>query len=263
MLALLLVCIPLLSIAARPARNAYLNHRVRSVSGLIAQVRHDRHVADRYMRHFGMTRHQVIVKLSKLHVARLGRNMHVKMYSVPRGGYIKAHNTKLRKGELVFEDAKGRVVLILKCGNPVVRGKLHAAFFMPPMLDLSIPPLPELPAVKGPLASNGPIFEFLQPATKPDVATAPGLPLPVPNVVLPSIATVTNSTPDVTTVAASNPHLAGLLVAVPLLALAGSTFQPHGSPPIVPPPTPEPMSMLLLAAGAGGILLRRRSSAQG
>jgi hypothetical protein len=257
----LVACAPLLSLAARPDRNAYLNHAVTSVSGLVAEVEHDPQVADRYMRHFGMTRGEVIAMFSKLHVARLDQDIPVTMYSVPAGGYIKEHDSTMRKGELVFKAADGSVVLRLKCGNPVVGGKLQVSFDALTRTEGAIPPLRPLLAVQAPPDSNGPIAEILPPDTQPDVTP----PVYATDPVGPSITNLTNNTPNTAIAKGSNPNLTGLLIAVPLLAFAGASLhqESHSFPvPVTPSPTPEPMSMLLLATGAGGLLLRRRSAAR-
>jgi hypothetical protein len=211
------------------------------------------------MRHFGMTRDELIAMFSKLHVARLDHTMPVTMYSVPAGGAIKMHPTSLRKGELVFEDASGSVVLKLKCGNPVVGGKLESSIDMPPEAVASVPPLRPLTAeVTGP-ESTGPMAQIMTPETTPDVMP-PMTPTPPANDVVNNVTNnyVTNNT---TTVSRGGTNgLAGLLFAVPILAFAGASIHHDcGCSCPTPTPTPEPMSMVMLGGGAAGLLLRRRA----
>ena len=51
---------------ARPDLNAFINKKADSTAELVGQVKRDKSVMDRYMRHFGMTRTEVIEYLSSL-----------------------------------------------------------------------------------------------------------------------------------------------------------------------------------------------------
>lgn len=107
---------------ARPDRNAFLNQKATSVGQLINQVRRDPEVMDRYRRHFAMTDREVVSFFSGLRLARLTVAGAYNVYSVPPGGYIKAHVQKLRLGTPVYADAFGNPILIVKCGNPLTLG---------------------------------------------------------------------------------------------------------------------------------------------
>ena len=249
---LLLAFVPLL-VHARPDRNAYLNHSVTSVSGLIAEIKHDPEVADRFMRHFGMSKNGVVAMFSKLHLARLDRDTPVSMFSVPEGGAIKSHRAVLRRGEFVFVDAHGKPVLKLKCGNPVVGGREQ--------MELGFAPaLVESPSVLRTLTSDvaaapqptDTFARILPPATLPDIAA----PVVLKNPVLENITN--NNMPNTPPSSAGDKGLAGLFVAAPLAAFVGvvSINKHHGNSPA---PMPEPVSITLLALGAIGIAAGRRS----
>ncbi|MHB8637057.1 MAG: hypothetical protein ACYC96_11370 [Fimbriimonadaceae bacterium] len=245
-----MVCAPILAHAARPDRNAYLDQPVTSVSGLVAEIKHDPAVADRYMRHFGMSKDEVINMFSKMHVARLDRNTPVTMYSVPKGGAIKTHHTVMRKGERVFEDQNGIVILKVLCGNPVVGGRERTEVeFAPNPIDtasLLKTLTPNLDVTPEPTEA---IATILPPDTSPDIAQAAP---PTP----PIIENITNNVTNTTVGGGGCKGLAGLLVVVPIAAFWGASLH-HGCCP-TPTPTPEPVSVTLLATGALGLVFGRR-----
>ena len=207
------------------------------------------------MRHFGMSKNEVIQMFSKLHVARLDRNTPVSMFSVPEGGAIKSHRAVLHKGEPVFEDAEGNVILKLRCGNPLVGGreKVEMAFApeaveSPSRLRPLLPPMVVMPKL------NDAIATLLTPKTPPDLAEAI---LPQENKVVENI-TNNNVTNNTYAGGGGGTNLAGLLVAVPLAAFLGASIDLHGRCNCPPPtPAPEPVSMTLLASGAIGLAARR------
>jgi len=121
---------------ARPDRNAFLNHRVSSIGQLIQQIKTDKAVADRYMRHYAMSKSELIGYLSSLHAMRLDHAETFTIYSVPANGVVKMHRAKLKKGELMFATATNGPVLIAKCGNPVGLGPAAAS---PPNEIMGIP----------------------------------------------------------------------------------------------------------------------------
>jgi hypothetical protein len=106
----------------RPELNAFLNRRVTSTQQLVAQVRQDDAVADRYVRHYGMPREEIVRYFSTLHVARLKTGGAYRVYSVPEDGRIKMRVAQYAAGTAVFADASGEPVLILRCGNPLNLG---------------------------------------------------------------------------------------------------------------------------------------------
>ena len=111
----------------RPDINAFLNHKVSNTHDLVTQVRKDPQVANRYERHFAMTRQQVIDYLATLHRENLANSARYTVYSVPPSGVMKMHYETLRKGTPIFADPKGHPTLIIKCGNPAPARPADAA----------------------------------------------------------------------------------------------------------------------------------------
>ncbi len=102
--------------------NAFLAKKVTSVSTLIDQVSTDAEVADRYERHFGKSKSEVIRLFTTLHLARLNNAGTYRIYSVLPNGSIKAHAEKLKAGTRVFADASGMPILKMSCGNAMLTG---------------------------------------------------------------------------------------------------------------------------------------------
>ena len=255
LITLILVCAPILAHAARPDRNAYLNTPFTSVSGLVAEIKHDPAVADRYMRHFGMSKDEVIALISKMHVTRLDRDTPVTMFSVPAGGAIKTHHTVMHKGERVFADADGNIILKMLCGNPVVGGREHTEVAFTPETANTATIMRSLGDVSFMPEATEAFATIMPPDTAPDIVQVPQKESTVIN-------NITNNITNTTVSGGGGcKGLAGLLVAVPIAAFLGAEFNHHGCcscPPTPAPTTPEPVSMTLLATGAIGLVIRRR-----
>jgi len=110
------------SALARPDLNAFLNKKAVTTEQLVNQARRDPEVMDRYMRHYSMTREEVLAFLGSLKPSKLKETGVYAVYSVPEGGKIKMHLERLKKGEAIFIDANGEPQLILRCGNPLTLG---------------------------------------------------------------------------------------------------------------------------------------------
>jgi len=107
---------------ARPDLNSFVEYKISDTNSLVSQVKKNPVVADRYQRHFAMSRPEVVAYLSTLHRGALSKPGLYTIYSVPEGGRVKMHIGRLKKGEAVFLDASGKPILVAKCGNPVVAG---------------------------------------------------------------------------------------------------------------------------------------------
>lgn len=107
---------------ARPDLNAFINKKVTTTAELVAQVKRDPAVMDRYMRHFGMSRSEVIAYLGTLRPDTIKEQGVYAVYSVPEGGRIKMHLEKLKSGSKVFSTSDGIPQLVLLCGNPLSLG---------------------------------------------------------------------------------------------------------------------------------------------
>ncbi len=221
---------------ARPDLNAFLNHRATTTAQLVRQSETDSVVMDRYMRHFGMTRDEVISYLQSLHPGILESDMVLKIYSVPEGGYVKTHVGRIKKGTPMFFSANGDPALIALCGNPVTEGKT-------PTLVTITPPAPV-----GVGDTHAPTL--LPPTTEQTLAMAQPM-----DVELPTLPPEEHGR--------DNLGVAPGINASPLLGLLGlgafglvSTGGHHGSPP----PVPEPATIAALAMGAALVVKRRKKS---
>ncbi len=248
--------------SARPEKNAYLNHRATTVVALVHEAQTDPEVLDRYMRHFAMTRKQVLALLGSLHVERLQKTSHFEMYSVPDGGSLKMHHCTLKKGERLFVDDKGKPVLRLKCGNPLTLGPgsiCSTGALLPQFAETSeLKPL--IPDVDSAVA---PMDDWLA-MVPPTPEELPALDVEIPAATGPQVAP-SIAPPNPITLPPGHSNLIGSLLGIPLL-IGGSFAFPHGgnhtdgrNPP--PPPVPEPASFLALGAGAAVLIRRRRKLA--
>jgi hypothetical protein len=225
-----LVC---LSVAQNPGRNAFLETSVRTTDQLVSQVRANKNIRDAYMRHFAMGEQELYVYLRTLRPVRLDDASVYTIYSVPPGGELKAHDERLKKGELVFVNAEGRPVLRARCGNPLVRE------------TIAYLPQPEVVA-SAPVA---------RPLTVADTEMVPVLPValaPAPPVVPEEVLVEAQPIAPVTTAAQGFPLPA--LLALPLL---GGSFEGGGGGGDNPPPIPEPATIFGVAMGAGALAARR------
>lgn len=108
---------------ARPDRNAFLNRKAESLFSLIRQVRADKEVRDRYMRHYAFTFPQLISYLHSLSPATLRKPGLYHVYSVPPDGHIKGRLATLKKGTKVYVDRYGNPQMVALCGNPLALGE--------------------------------------------------------------------------------------------------------------------------------------------
>lgn len=240
---------------ARPDLNAFLNRRASSVSELVAQVKTDKEVMDRYCRHYSMTPAEVIQHLKSLRLGKISRSDIYVVYSVPEGGALKSHLQKLRAGTPVFVSASGLPELLVKCGNPLTRGpkkpemanSIAAAIVSSEVVDPQVVPVeavavvetdePALPSLEPSIAS---IAE--QPVTKPEEGP-----------IIQQGPTGEQGTSDIPiiTVPANNFNPLALL----LLPAASVTLNrgETGSQPV-----PEPTSLAGLGMGAAALIAYRR-----
>ena len=234
----------------RPVRNSFVNRPAPSVALLVAQVRSDAAVADRYERHFSMTKSEIVRILSGLHRAPLSRSGIFTIYSVPEGGRLKMHLGRIRKGEPMFFDRSGRPVLVVRCGNPVTLGPRGRA------ANVNSPtPTGESDARElSPDSPRGRLADALS------LALAPALPDAAPTLdPLGVTSTAALGEPTIgspTGWSAAWPTLAA--GSFPLLAGSVPGSGGHGPARPVPQPVPEPATIAALVLGALSILKRRK-----
>lgn len=236
----------------RPERNSFLNKRITTKAQLMSQVRNDPLVADRFMRHFGMTREELITYMDSLRLGRLRRSGTYSVYSVPEGGMLKVHDEKLKQGEPVFEDESGNPILLVKCGNPLTMGPAQ------PLSDNEIAPLitqtPTLALRELPQVEFSPTEELVAlNALPPGVPVLPEL--PPTTAIIPPTTTEPTSRPEIISRPGFNP--------LPLLALGGLlAFGGGGGGGGGMPPVPEPASVLVVGFGVAALISRRFRSAR-
>lgn len=239
---------------ARPEPNAFLNKAANTHNALMNQVKNDPEVMSRFMRHFGMTREQVIAYFSGLRSSQLAEDGVYLVYNCQENsGEIQARVIFYKKGTKVWVDSTGTPVLKMSCANPMVRGTDDLST----SVDVD---------VNKPVETTRPLEAVTKPSPTPIKATVfsddPEL--------SPAMLTAESITPPVPAVVERSRGGLGWL---PLLGLAflttgggsdgGDTGKTTGTtgcedPHGCEPPVPEPGTMIALGAGIAFIAARRR-----
>lgn len=238
---LLLVALAAVS-TARPDRNAFLNKKATNVQELIAQVKSDPEVRDRYERHYHMSGPKLIAYFQTLRLSRLTKDGSFQVYSVPPDNRIKVRTAIYRKGTPVYIDVAGQPVMIVKCGNPLALGPSD-----PTMLPDEVHKEPseqiielrDIPAEEIEIPSSADLIVAELPNV-PTVQDAPDV--------------VTGDNSNVPIVAAAPPIAAWLAgLGAGLFVLVSNDGQTT-----VISDVPEPASLAVLAIGVGGVAAVRR-----
>jgi hypothetical protein len=221
---------------ARPELNAFINKPANTVPELLSQIKSDKVVADRFMRHFSMTKDEVIEYIGGLRLGTIKESGYFTIYSAPENGVLKAHVSFFKKGTPAFVDADGNAILRTKCGNPFVRGPVKA------------------------YASSEPsVAAGAEVATTSTIAVASGTAIQTPAIdaKVPEIPTVVETLPSGPLTMKSTPIASAgssTNIFAPLAGLgAAASFVNRGSAPV-----PEPASMIALGVGAVALLRRRK-----
>jgi hypothetical protein len=193
-------------------------------------------VADRFERHFGKTKDELIEYFGTLHLARLNQDGTYPIFSVDDHGVIKAHYQKLKAGTKVFADANGMPILKASCGNALVSG---STLQLPPV-HASVGVFNDRPRD---LVVTSPIASEIQPVAL--LAEPPGAPVAVMPVLPDQVVTGTNN---------QNFAVPALLAA---LSGAGGIMIGGGGHPS---PVPEPSGILVIVGAVGAMILRRKRS---
>ena len=232
-------------------RNAFLNRPATTTKQLVEQVKNDPVVADRFMRHYAMTKAELVRYLSGLRVSVLRMGGEYRVYSCLPSGVIRSRLLTLKPGTRVWEDKRGIPILKMSCGNPM---SWNVSVFKEPT---SVPAIMEPLIVLDSALREATLFETAAEPEEPVAESPEEVALLVPSVPemsfgeWPEVATA-QVTPSVPLLPGSGFNLGflGSLLVIPLLDLGG------GGEPI-----PEP-SMLVGTGGALlliGLRLRRRS----
>ncbi|MBX3097125.1 MAG: PEP-CTERM sorting domain-containing protein [Fimbriimonadaceae bacterium] len=236
-----LVVIALCAVAtARTEPNSFLNRPASTAQALKTQLMADRQVMDRFMRHFGMTREQVLAMVSDLSLARLPQDGVYLVYNCSENEEIRARVMYYKKGTLVWVDRMGTPVLKASCGNPMVRGS-DASGVQPGTATVA----PTATAQTRPMAAPG--GETIVMSAEVEGAM-PGLPEASP------LTFNAGAAPLAPTLSSNR---GGGIGAFAVLPLVGGLLVSRGrnNPP---PPVPEPTSMVALGLGATALVARRR-----
>jgi hypothetical protein len=224
---------------ARPELNAFINKPANSIPELIAQIKADKQVADRFMRHFSMTKQEVVEFVSSLRLGTISKSGYYTIYSAPDNGILKAHVSFFKKGTPAFVDSDGNAVLRVKCANPFVVGKAPGITAKANIQD-TITTANEMSITAGIVSAPNSEIE----------ASIPAVPEISEDLTDGSLALGVVPTPPVT----SSSGFLGSLLGV------GGAVSIMNKPPD-PDPVPEPTSMVALSLGALALLRKKKKTA--
>lgn len=226
---------------ARTEPNSFLNRPANSHPALMKQLTEDEQVMDRFMRHFGMTRQEVLAMASNLQMARLPQDGVYLVYNVSPQEEIRARVMFYKKGTLVWVDSMGRPVLKVSCANPMVRGTDDGSN----PLTATIAPTPT-EAVR-PLSSD--LGETIYMTNEADVVL-PGVPEASPM----EFMSMAPEAPAMIRSSSSSSFLS-------LIPLAGGIIlsRNRGGKEN---PVPEPTTMIVMGGAVAAAAMRRRRAAK-
>lgn len=221
--------------AARTEPNSFLNKNVNTHAELMQQVSNDTQVMNRFMRHFGMSRQEVLDYFKTLKLDTLTEDGVYLVYNVPESEELRARAIFYKAGTKVWVDKEGTLVLKASCGNPMLRGTDNTSI----TLDTDV---------------NAEILTPEQLVTVPQ-----GTPTDLVTATLPA---------DLESSALAFPNVAPADV-TDIISGGGASFNPAFLIPLAaipfiitdnpPDPVPEPATMIALAAGAGVIIRKRKN----
>ncbi len=224
---------------ARTEPNSFFNVNVSSKAEMMRHIKSDPAVMARFMRHFGMTRDEVIAYFDTLRMEELKEDGVYLVYNVPESEEIRARAIFYKKGTKVWVDSNGTIVLKASCGNPMLRGTDKTTVSIESPIDTAVAPVMATEAV---IPQGVPVPTV--PQVLPDGIESSALPF------------APESPADLTSIITSgssfNPAFLLPIAAVPFIVRGGDS----------PDPIPEPATMIALAAGAGLLVARAKKKAK-
>lgn len=217
--------------------NSYLVRPAGNHQALLKQTTGDPVVLDRYMRHFAMSKAEVVDYFKTLHLVKIPSDMVFVVYNVPKKtGELRSRILKLKKGTKIWVDGAGHPVLKEECGNPLTKGPLK-----PEAVNISTLIEKQAPPTEGEIE--------IIPSEEVVASVAPVEP-EIPTVVVEAV-TPPEPAPPTVTVGESNIPVIGApwWLGIPILGGAIAIIPKGGGDR--PPPVPEPTSFLALGLGAG------------
>lgn len=216
-------------------QNSYIVKPITTPSDLVKQIETNPIVADRYERHFGMTKAEVIGYVKSLHAGKLKETGMYTVWNVPsKTGELRTRVLRMTAGTPVFLDWNDRAVIVRVCGNPLIAGRnmgsnneLVADVSSTVVDTVAEIATPAMPVMDSPILVHEPAVPDLQPE--------------------PVVTVIPHQKKDM-----------GALLLIPLLGAAFIKTGGHDPEP-EPNPVPEPATLVVIGAGIATVAIRRRT----
>lgn len=248
------------SAISRTELNSFLNRPAATSSQLVRQLKTDRVVADRYMRHFAMSKSQLVDLFSHLSVRAIAKAAHFEVYNVPSNGVLRMRHLLFGKGTKIWVDALGKPILKVSCGNPLTKGPNS-----PVALSEDDSPVQSVPVedFRPILVENAPIV------IEEQLPVAMAMEPPTPEIVVtevpieepPTVGPTTIGEAPVIIAPAPTSNFFTILPSAIISILPIISGNSNNIPPPIPPGppvVPEPGSWIAIVGGCAMLAITRR-----